>query len=86
MQAVGNEIMEKYPDKVVIYLPANKLIDEIVRAITGHTMPQLKKKFEQVDVLLIDDIQFLAKAERTQETFHDLFNDFHSKNKQLIIS
>lgn len=86
MQAVGNEIMEKYPDKVVIYLPANKLIDEIVRAITGHTMPQLKKKFEQVDVLLIDDIQFLAKAERTQETFHDLFNDFHSKNKQVIIS
>jgi chromosomal replication initiator protein len=49
-------------------------------------MPQLKKKFEQVDVLLVDDIQFLARAEKTQEIFHDLFNDFHSKNKQVIIS
>ncbi|MBR6907327.1 hypothetical protein IKN40_02210 [bacterium] len=59
MQAVGNEIMEKFPEKVVIYLPANKLVDEIINAITKHTVPQLKKKFDQVDVLLIDDIQFL---------------------------
>ena len=86
MQAVGNEIMERFPDKVVIYLPATKLLDEIVSAINWHTMPQLKKKFEQVDVLLVDDIQFLARAEKTQEIFHDLFNDFHSKNKQVIIS
>ena len=86
MQAVGNEIMEKFPEKVVIYLPANKLVDEIINAITKHTVPQLKKKFDQVDVLLIDDIQFLWWKDKTQEIFHDLFNDFYSKNKQVIIS
>jgi chromosomal replication initiation ATPase DnaA len=52
--------MEKFPDKVVIYLPANKLVDEIVNAIRKNAMPQLKSKFDKVDVLLVDDIQFLA--------------------------
>jgi chromosomal replication initiator protein len=60
MQAVGNEIMERYPDKVVIYLPTNKLIDEIVQAIKSNKMTELKRKFDQVDALLVDDIQFLA--------------------------
>ena len=86
MQAVGNEIMEKFPDKVVIYLPTSKLIDEIVQAIRSNKMTELNRKFDQVDVLLIDDIQFLAWAERTQDIFHDLFNNFYSKNKQVIIS
>nr|MBR6099671.1 hypothetical protein [bacterium] len=60
MQAVGNEIMERFPDKVVIYLPTNKLIDEIVQAIKSNKMTELKRKFDQVDALLVDDIQFLA--------------------------
>lgn len=86
MQAVGNEIMERFPDKVVIYLPTNKLIDEIVQAIKSNKMTELKRKFDQVDALLVDDIQFLAWAERTQDIFHDLFNDFYTKKKQVIIS
>jgi chromosomal replication initiator protein len=49
-------------------------------------MTELNRKFDQVDALLIDDIQFLAWAERTQDIFHDLFNNFYSKNKQVIIS
>jgi chromosomal replication initiator protein len=60
MQAVGNEIMERFPDKVVIYLPTSKLIDEIVQAIRSNKMTELNRKFDQVDALLIDDIQFLA--------------------------
>lgn len=86
MQAVGNEIMEKFPDKTVIYLPTNKLIDEFVKAVRTQRINELKRKFDNVDVLLVDDIQFLAWAERTQDVFHDLFNDFYSKNKQVIIS
>jgi chromosomal replication initiator protein len=60
MQAVGNEIMEKFPDKTVIYLPTNKLIDEFVKAVRTQRINELKRKFDNVDVLLVDDIQFLA--------------------------
>ncbi len=86
MQAVGNEIMQNFPEKVVIYLPATKLVEEIVQALRMNKMVNLMKKFDEVDVLLIDDIQFLADKDKTQEVFHNLFNDFHMKKKQVIIS
>lgn len=86
MQAVGNEIMQNFPEKVVIYLPATKLVEEIVQALRMNKMATLMKKFDEVDVLLIDDIQFLAGKDKTQEVFHNLFNDFHMKKKQVIIS
>ena len=86
MQAVGNEIMENFPDKVVVYLPATKLIDEIIQALRFNKLSTLNKKFESVDVLLVDDIQFLADKDKTQEVFYDLFNEFYSKHKQVIIS
>ena len=85
MQAVGNEIMQNFPEKVVIYLPATKLVEEIVQALRMNKMANLMKKFDEVDVLLIDDIQFLADKDKTQEVFHNLFNDFHMKKKQVII-
>lgn len=86
MQAVGNEIMEKFPEKVVIYLPSTKLVEEIIQALRNNKMSAFQKKFENVDVLLVDDIQFLADKEKTQEAFHNLFNDFHMRKKQVIIS
>lgn len=86
MQAIGNEIMEKYPEKVVVYFPATKLIDEIISATRTNKLPNLYKKFEGVDVLMIDDIQFLAEKEKTQEIFHTIFNDFQSQKKQIILS
>lgn len=86
MQAIGNEIMEKFPDKCVLYLPTSKLIDEIVAALRSNKLPNLLKKFEEVDVLLIDDIQFLADKEKTQEIFYNIFNDFQLKKKQIILS
>jgi len=86
MQAIGNEIMEHYPEKVVLYLPTSKLIDEIVLALRGNKLGNLLKKFEEVDVLLIDDIQFLADKEKTQEIFYNIFNDFQLKKKQIILS
>ena len=86
MQAIGNDIMAKFPDKVVVYLPVTKLIDEIVTAIKGNKLSNVLKKFEDVDVLLIDDVQFLADKDKTQEIFHNIFNDFHLKQKQIILS
>jgi chromosomal replication initiator protein len=86
MQAIGNEVIQKYPDKVVVYFPATKLIDEIIAATRTNKLPNLYKKFEWVDVLMIDDIQFLAEKEKTQEIFHTIFNDFQSQKKQVILS
>jgi chromosomal replication initiator protein len=68
--------MENFPKKVVVYLPCTKLIDEIIDAIKTNKMSQLNRKLDEVDVLIIDDIQFLADKERTQEVFHTIFNDF----------
>lgn len=86
MQAIGNEIIATQPDKVIIYLPATKLVDEILQALQHNKMSTLMRKFDDVDALLIDDIQFLADKEKTQEIFHNIFNDFQSKKKQIIIS
>ena len=60
MQAIWNEIISNHPDKVIIYLPATKLIDEIISAIQKKNLNSLMRKFDDVDALLIDDIQFLA--------------------------
>ncbi len=86
MQAIGNDIMSRYPDKVVVYLPTSKLIGEIVTAIKGNKLTNVLKKFDDVDVLLIDDVQFLADKDKTQEIFHNIFNDFQLKQKQIILS
>lgn len=86
MQAIGNEMMECHPEKVVVYLPATKLIDEIVSATRSNKLQNLYKKFDDVDILMVDDVQFLAEKEKTQEIFHTIFNDFQSKKKQIILS
>ena len=86
MQAIWNEIIQNNPDKVIIYLPATKLVDEIVWSLQHNKMSTLMRKFEDVDALLIDDIQFLAWKDKTQEIFHNIFNDFQTKKKQIIIS
>ena len=86
MQAIWNEIIQNNPEKVIIYLPATKLVDEIVWALQHNKMSTLMRKFDDVDALLIDDIQFLAGKDKTQEIFHNIFNDFQWKKKQIIIS
>ena len=86
MQAIWNEIIQNNPEKVIIYLPATKLVEEIVQALQHNKMSTLMRKFDDVDALLIDDIQFLADKDKTQEIFHNIFNDFQSKKKQIIIS
>jgi len=86
MQAIGNEIIVSHREKVVLYLPTVKLVDEIVTWIRSGKLKKLQEKLNSVDVLLLDDIQFLAGAEKTQEVFHHIFNDFYMKKKQIILS
>ena len=86
MQAIGNQIMSDDPQKVVVYLPTSKLIDEIVEALKKNNLNTLLSKFDSVDALLLDDVQFLSWKDKTQEVFHNIFNDFESKHKQVILS
>lgn len=86
MQAIWNQIMADDPNKVVVYLPTTKLIDQIVESLKNNKLNNLLAKFQDVDALLLDDIQFLAGKDKTQEVFHNIFNEFYEKKKQVILS
>lgn len=86
LQAAANRIIEQFPDKVVVYLPTPKIVDDIIMAIKKNKLDQYKKRFEWVDVLIVDDVQFLANKDKCQEIFFTIFNDFIQHKKQLILS
>lgn len=86
LQATANEILKKNPNALVVYLPAENFIAEVVDAIQKRKMEHVRKKYRQVDVFVLDDIQFLAGKDRTQEIFFHLFNDLYSAKKQMIFS
>lgn len=86
VQAIGNKIKENHQEKKVKYIPAEKLISTIVNAIRGQSVEELKKNLRDIDVLIIDDIQFLAGKDKTQEEFFHTFNSLYQKNKQIILS
>lgn len=78
--------MQQHPEKVVTYLPTSKFLDEVIEAIKKNKLHDLINKLDNVDVLMLDDVQFLAEKEKTQEIFHNIFNDFHAKKKQIILT
>ncbi len=86
MQAVGNEFVKKTKGKKVIYATCEKFVNEFIQAISTGKMNQFKASYRNVDILLIDDIQFLAGKEGTQEEFFHTFNALHQKDKQIVIS
>lgn len=86
LEAIGNKIKEKFPKKRVEYFPSNKFIGEIINAIKNQEAELLKERLQKIDVLIVDDIQFLAGKEKTQEEFFYLFNNLYEKNKQIVLS
>ncbi|HUS48842.1 MAG TPA: chromosomal replication initiator protein DnaA, partial [Candidatus Paceibacterota bacterium] len=86
MQAVGNEIVKKFKKKKVKYIPSEKFTSEVVSSIKNHQMDSFKAKYRAIDVLIIDDVQFLAGKEKTQEEFFHIFNVLYENNKQIVIS
>ena len=86
LQAVGNQVEEKFGKKETRYIPAERLISEIVSAIRNGTIERVKKEYRAIDVLILDDVQFLAGKEKTQEEFFHIFNTLYQKNKQIILS
>src|SRR3989344_3018566 len=86
IQAIGNEMLRQNPHQKVRYLSSEKYMGEVVDALTSRTMNELKERYRSTDLLIIDDIQFIARTEKMQEEFFHLFNALYEKNKQVIIS
>ncbi|MBN2327806.1 MAG: chromosomal replication initiator protein DnaA [Candidatus Omnitrophica bacterium] len=86
MQAIGNEVLNLHPEKRVVYISAEHFVNIFIDAIKRNERLSFQTTFRNVDVLLIDDIHFLAGKEGTQEEFFHTFNALHNRRKQIVIS
>ena len=86
IQAVGNEILAREPKKRALYISSERFTNEFIQAISRGNTEKFKNFYRGVDVLLIDDIQFLSGKEGTQEEFFHTFNTLHQANKQIVIT
>src|SRR5690625_4153218 len=86
MHAIAHYIREYHPDRRVSYLSSEKFTNEFINSIMDNKAESFRNKYRNVDILLVDDIQFLAGKESTQEEFFHTFNTLHEENKQIIIS
>ncbi|HUY41727.1 MAG TPA: chromosomal replication initiator protein DnaA [Candidatus Dormibacteraeota bacterium] len=86
MHAIGRRVLVDNPNANVLYVSCEKFTNEFIIALQNNRTPEFRKSYRQVDVLLIDDVQFLAGKETTQEEFFHTFNDLHSSGRQLVLS
>lgn len=86
LQASANVIREKHKNLKVIYTTADRFLSDYVASIKGRSVDKLREKYRQIDVLVIDDVQFLAGKKSTQEELYNIFNILHESGKQIILS
>ncbi len=86
VQAIGNEIKQKLPDKIVLYVDQNDFTNQFLNALQNHKLQEFQNFYLQVDLLILDDVQFLAGREKTQEMFFHIFNQLHQTGKQIIMT
>ena len=86
MHAIGNQVMAKFPRKRVVYATSEKFTNEFITSIQQGKIDDFRARYRRIDLLLIDDIQFIADKERTQEEFFHTFNTIHEDGKQIVLS
>ena len=86
VQAIGNQYKKQYPGRKVYYLTSEKFVVDYTDAVQAGTANRFKDKYRQYDLLIMDDVQFLSKKDKTQEELFHLFNALHDTNKQIIFS
>ena len=86
LQARGNEVKRQYPEKIIKYITSERFTSELVDSIKNQKVDAFKEYYQQMDLLIIDDVQFLSGREKTQNEFFHIFNALYQINKQIIIS
>ena len=85
-QAIGNEILQHISDKEVIYVPAEKFTQQFIESVKINKIQEFQNFYNRCDILILDDVQFLAGREKTQEIFFHVFNHLHQSGKQIIMT
>ena len=86
MHAIGNQILNNFPEYEIMYVTCETFTNDLIESLQRNSMSQFRNKYRKVDVLLIDDIQFLANKDSTQEEFFHTFNTLYEAGKQIVIS
>ena len=86
LHAIGNEIKERYQEAIVLYQTADRFVNEFINAIRFNKVHRFQAKYHNIDVLLIDDMQFISNKEHTQEAFFHIFNALYEAHKQIVFS
>jgi chromosomal replication initiator protein len=86
MHAIGNQVLSRFPRKRVVYATSEKFTNEFIASIQQGRIEDFRNRYRRIDLLLIDDIQFIADKERTQEEFFHTFNAIHEDGKQIVLS
>ena len=85
-QAIGNEVLDNIPEKKVVYVPIEAFTNQFIEAVKNNKIQEFQNFYFQVDILILDDVQFLAGREKTQEIFFHIFNHLHQTGKQIIMT
>jgi len=86
MHAIGNEVLKSYSEKKVYYCSSEQFMNDMIDSLKNNSMTEFREKYRKLDILLIDDIQFLSGKESTQEEFFHTFNELRQSGKQIVIS
>ncbi len=86
MHAIGHDVMDRFPEKRLLYISSEKFTTELVAAIQQNNSAEFRQRYRNVDVLMVDDIQFIAGRETTQEEFFHTFNELRENGKQIVLT